>query len=52
MAAGLGLSRSYLLAGTLLMNLQIVLEDLLVAEFLDSTGMMSLLRDFFIFKVS
>ena len=50
-AEGLGLSRSSLLAGTLLMNLAIVLEDLLVAAVLDSTGTMSLLRDFFIFKV-
>ena len=33
------------------MNLAIVLEDLLVAAVLDSTGTMSLLRDFFIFKV-
>jgi hypothetical protein len=51
MAAEVGLSRSYLLAGTLLMKLAMVLDDLLVAEILDSTATMSLPSDFFIFKV-
>lgn len=50
-AAGVGVSKSSLLQGSLLINFPIVLEDRLVAEVLDSTATMSLLIDFFIFKI-